>query len=96
MSTSSTPNFSSIITALRFPLILFVVAIHLVGEDLRLPQWGTSDWFYLYTTEFISHSLARIAVPMFFFISGLEPTLGMDCRTEEASKDTTCTLSPLE
>lgn len=70
MSTSSTPNFSSVITALRFPLILFVVAIHLVGEDLRLPQWGTSDWFYLYTTEFISHSLARIAVPMFFFISG--------------------------
>lgn len=66
----STPSFSSVITALRFPLILLVITIHLIGYDPRIPQWGAPEWLYLYTTELISHCLAGIAVPMFFFISG--------------------------
>ena len=70
MSKTSTSSFSAVITALRFPLIIMVVAIHLISDKITLPQWGTSSWLYTYVSEFLSHSLPRIAVPMFFFISG--------------------------
>jgi len=70
MSKPSTSSFSAVITALRFPLIIMVVAIHLISDKLTLPQWGAPNWLYIYVSEFLSHSLPRIAVPMFFFISG--------------------------
>ena len=70
MSKTSTSSFSAVITALRFPLIIMVVAIHLISDKLTLPQWGAPNWLYIYVSEFLSHSLPRIAVPMFFFISG--------------------------
>ena len=70
MSKTSTSSFSTVITALRFPLIIMVVAIHLISDKITLPQWGTSSWLYTYVSEFLSHSFPRIAVPMFFFISG--------------------------
>ena len=47
-----------------------VVAIHLISDKLTLPQWGAPHWLYIYISEFLTHSLPRIAVPMFFFISG--------------------------
>ena len=70
MSKTSTSSFSAVITALRFPLIIMVVAIHLISDKLTLPQWGAPNCLYIYVSEFLSHSLPRIAVPMFFFISG--------------------------
>lgn len=68
MSISSTQgDFSKVVSLLRFPLILLVIAIHAVGEELRLPETGN---VYQYVSELLSHGIARIAVPLFFFFSG--------------------------
>lgn len=61
-------SFSSVVSLLRFPLILLVVAIHAVGNDLRAPD--ATGYIYIYISELISHGIARIAVPLFFFFSG--------------------------
>ena len=83
MSIKSTTSFSSVITALRFPLILLVVAIHLISSTAISPT-GTTGWHfvYLYISELISHNLADIAVPMFFFISGYYGFYKKDWRQE--------------
>ena len=68
MSTSSAPgSFSNVVSLLRFPLILLVVAIHAVALELRFPEGNT---LYIYISELLSHGIARIAVPLFFFFSG--------------------------
>lgn len=68
MSTSSAPgSFSNVVSLLRFPLILLVIAIHALGSELRLPE-GSNP--YIYISELLSHGIARIAVPLFFFFSG--------------------------
>ena len=71
MSKPSTSSFSAVITALRFPLIIMVVAIHLISDKLTLPQWGAPNWLYIYVSEFLSHSLPRIAVPIVLLHLGL-------------------------
>lgn len=72
---SHSPTFSEIASFLRVPLIVLVVCIHALGSesasiDLSQISHAPSQFIYTYVTEFISHSLARVAVPLFFFISG--------------------------
>lgn len=69
-------SFSEIASFLRVPLMVLVVCIHGVGSDIQtidfvnhLPILSIGN-VYTYITELLSHSLARIAVPLFFFISG--------------------------
>ena len=69
-------SFSEIASFLRVPLMVLVVCIHGVGSDIQtidfvnhLPILSIEN-VYTYITELLSHSLARIAVPLFFFISG--------------------------
>lgn len=84
MSIKATTSFSSVITALRFPLILLVVAIHLLGSTATHPNTATGGgvFIYLYISELLSHNLANIAVPMFFFISGYYAFYKKDWRQE--------------
>ena len=84
MSIKSTASFSSVITALRFPLILLVVAIHLISSTATHPSTaiGGGVFIYLYISELLSHNLANIAVPMFFFISGYYAFYKKDWRQE--------------
>ena len=65
---------SKVISFLRFPLIVGVVMIH---SDPGAVNIGGTQIFdidnfkiYEYTRYFVSEILARIAVPLFFFISG--------------------------
>lgn len=67
-------SFSEIASFLRVPLMVLVVCIHGVGSDIQtinfvnhLPILSIEN-VYTYITELLSHSLARIAVPLFFFI----------------------------
>lgn len=65
---------SSVISFLRFPLIVAVVFIHSIPENVGLNALSdvTNDNLTVYegTRYFISNIVARIAVPAFFFISG--------------------------
>ena len=68
-------SFSEIASFLRVPLMVLVVCIHGVGSGIQtidfvnhLPILSIEN-VYTYITELLSHSLARIAVPLFFFIS---------------------------
>lgn len=65
---------SQTISYLRFPLTVGVVFIHFnLTKGLTLPSsvYGLNcpDW-YFYFVQFFSSVLPRIAVPLFFFISG--------------------------
>lgn len=65
---------SDVIRALRAPLMLLVVFIHVpfasdYGQVLSSPTLS-GLWFYGYISKLISYTLGHIAVPTFFFISG--------------------------
>jgi surface polysaccharide O-acyltransferase-like enzyme len=56
---------------LSFLLIVFVVFLHSYNLKVHLPEEITSiSGFNQFLQEFISFGLTRIAVPLFFFISG--------------------------
>lgn len=59
---------SRTIDFLRFPLIVGVVFIHSYLSDERGTHLGG---LYYYVSDFFSQVLARIAVPLFFYFSGL-------------------------
>lgn len=65
---------SKSIDFLRFPLIVGVVFIHAYSTTLKFQgvDLGTEAYLPVYNTlsEFCSQVVARIAVPLFFFISG--------------------------
>lgn len=65
---------SKSIDFLRFPLIVGVVFIHAYSATVKLQgvDLGTEAYLPVYNTvsEFCSQVVARIAVPLFFFISG--------------------------
>lgn len=65
---------SQVITFLRFPLIVGVVMIHTLPHQVTIGGIEFVDIskfrLYDYTFYLISEVLARIAVPLFFFISG--------------------------
>lgn len=73
-SLSSTSLQSKVITFLRFPLIVGVVMIHTLPHQVTIGGVEFVDIskfkLYDYTFFLISEVLARIAVPLFFFISG--------------------------
>lgn len=72
-------SFSEIASFLRVPLMVLVVCIHGVGSDIQtidfvnhLPILSIEN-VYTYITELLSHSLARIAVPLFFLFQVIIP-----------------------
>lgn len=65
---TTSPSFSRVVSLLRFPLILLVIAIHALGDSLRTLDSGS--YIYIYISELFSHGIARIAVPLFFLFSG--------------------------
>lgn len=71
MYKTSNNQLSTILDALRFPMIVLVLFMHVVPIAPNDIPWELS-WksFYLFTTEFIAHNFGRIAVPIFFLISG--------------------------
>lgn len=61
---------SLVIDAMRFPLITLVVFIHILPAA-KMILWSRECFdFYIFISEVISHNIARVAVPCFFFISG--------------------------
>ncbi|MDO4692546.1 MAG: acyltransferase [Porphyromonadaceae bacterium] len=57
----------------RLPLIVLVVFIHVIPSEINPILFGETSiggGIYLVISELVSHSLGRIAVPAFFFISG--------------------------
>lgn len=61
---------SVVIDAMRFPLIVLVVFIHVLS-DIKIITWDLKNFdSYIFISELISHNIARIAVPCFFLISG--------------------------
>lgn len=60
---------SKVISCMRFPMIVGVVLIHCNFSHTIKNGWA--EYVYFYNVQsFISEYLARIAVPLFFFISG--------------------------
>ena len=72
---SSDQRLSEVVRALRFPLILLVVFIHVPlasgeGQVLPLDLPGSSYSWYQYISRALSFILGDMAVPMFFLFSG--------------------------
>ena len=67
-------DISQRITILRFPLIVGIVFIHASGTDINFSDGtvglNTIPYLVSFIQNLISSVLARIAVPMFFLISG--------------------------
>lgn len=65
---------SKVIDFLRFPLIIGVIFIHNSSSNLIIngKVFGSESImpFFYYSSQLFSQTLARIAVPLFFFISG--------------------------
>lgn len=63
---------SEVINAMRFPLIVLVLYMHIVPIDPFPIKFDGSVQYPLYNfiAEFIAHNLGRLAVPCFFLISG--------------------------
>lgn len=63
----------SIMDLVRLPLIVLVVFIHVIPSEsnpILVGKNSIGGGIYLVISELFSHSLGRIAVPAFFFISG--------------------------
>lgn len=62
---------SEVIEAMRFPLIILVVFVHVLPDYLVPIQMNLSGMnIYYIISESFSHVIARIAVPCFFLFSG--------------------------
>jgi Uncharacterized protein conserved in bacteria len=63
---------SKVIDFLRFPLIVGVLFIHNEAGKLVVNGeiLGSDGFLFYYCSQFFSHVLGRIAVPLFFFVSG--------------------------
>ncbi|MDO5523431.1 MAG: acyltransferase [Bacteroidia bacterium] len=62
---------SDVINAMRFPLIVLVLYMHIVPLDSFPVEIGFSGMhLYNFLAEFISHNVGRLAVPCFFLFSG--------------------------
>ena len=66
------PNLSRKIRNISFLLLILVAFIHGYNENLRLAGWGAhnpSPWL-IFIERFVSDGFCRLAVPLFFSISG--------------------------
>ena len=74
MTSNDDTMLSKTITFLRFPLIVAVVLIHTQPHDVTIngTLLASEEQFPIYALlwHIVSDELARIAVPLFFFISG--------------------------
>ena len=62
---------SDVISWMRFPLIVLVVYIHVLPPICREVELSLSgENLYVFFSEWLSHSIGRIAVPAFFVFSG--------------------------
>ncbi|MBP1617325.1 MAG: succinyltransferase involved in succinoglycan biosynthesis [Bacteroidetes bacterium] len=62
---------SDTINAIRFPLIILVLFIHMIGFEAKPIKLSLNvNDIYVFIAEMISHSLGAIAVPSFFLFSG--------------------------
>lgn len=62
---------SEVIDAMRFPLIVLVLYMHIVPLDPFPVEIGFSGInVYNFLAELVSHNIGRLAVPSFFLISG--------------------------
>lgn len=71
MKPKLSPEDSSRLAALRFPLIVAVVFIHANNDRIGMPDpaGGIELWVH-WLRRFVSEGLAATAVPLFFLISG--------------------------
>lgn len=81
---------SQVITALRFLLIIGVVFIHFDlsnGFNIQGSTYGTDfpDYYYQ-VINLVSNVLARVSVPLFFFISGYLLFYGKDFNRQSYAK----------
>ena len=64
-------QLSTVLDILRFPMIVLVLFMHVVPISANaIPHEFSWESLYLFTTEFVAHNFGRIAVPIFFLISG--------------------------
>lgn len=61
-------SFSSVVTSLRFPLMLLVLLIH--TQPISPDTLGGDHSLYIYVATLIKEVFTRIAVPAFFVFSG--------------------------
>lgn len=62
---------SKVFDAMRFPLIVLVLYMHIVPlEHFEITSDLTSMNLYNFIAEFVAHNLGRMAVPCFFLFSG--------------------------
>ena len=98
---------SATIDFLRFPMAVAVVMIHMTPRVVPLGEADfpllSADGLYNVVAMGISHVLARIAVPVFFLISGLlfflnmrELNWGVQGEAPESSTHTDNSLSAVE
>lgn len=70
---------SEVINAMRFPLIVLVLYMHIVPLTPFPVEAGFSGMhIYNFLAEFIAHNVGRLAVPCFFLFSGYFYFLKMD------------------
>lgn len=60
--------FSSVVTSLRFPLMLLVLLIH--TQPIAPETLGGDHSLYIYVATLIKEVFTRVAVPAFFVFSG--------------------------
>lgn len=62
---------STLIKAMRFPLIYLVVVVHVLEGTFLHVELNLRGWsVYHFFSEMVSHNLAKVSVSCFFFISG--------------------------
>lgn len=74
MTATDMQKQSDVINALRFPLILLVVFVHVPINTAELPMWDYSladgHALFIYISRLISYVLGAACVPCFFVFSG--------------------------
>lgn len=71
MSEVNSERLMKLFQAMRFPLIVLVLFIHVLPNKYEhVPIPNSLESFYIFVSELVSHNLGRIAVPMFYVISG--------------------------
>jgi surface polysaccharide O-acyltransferase-like enzyme len=82
---------SQVIDFLRFPLIIGVLFIHNSTSTVKIPgaEFGTEAFMpvFHYSSELFSQVLGRIAVPLFFFMSGFLFFLNMEKFNKDSYKN---------
>ncbi len=81
------PHYPKTISWLRFPLAALIVLKHYYTPDISAEAVGGSDelMFYHYIGEFTQGVFPAIAVPLFFFISGISTSISWNSPERKAT-----------